>query len=82
MGHPTVHPLVSGLSICRPLDADAVHIPVGQVYVIPERRKDCRFCIELCPQEALVEFTAMNAKGYRCLMYTGGEKRMGGESVC
>ena len=48
----------------RPLDSAAVHIPVGQVYVISARCKGCRFCIELCPQEVLAESEGMNAKGY------------------
>jgi 2-oxoglutarate ferredoxin oxidoreductase subunit delta len=48
----------------RPLDSAAVHIPAGQVYVIPERCKGCRFCIEFCPEKVLVESAEMNSKGY------------------
>jgi 2-oxoglutarate ferredoxin oxidoreductase subunit delta len=55
---------MSSVLIRRPLDSAAVRIPVGQVYVISERCKGCRFCIELCPQQVLVESTGMNAKGY------------------
>jgi 2-oxoglutarate ferredoxin oxidoreductase subunit delta len=49
----------------QPLDRDAIRIPVGQVFVIPERCKGCKFCIEFCPEDVLVESTAMNAKGYQ-----------------
>jgi 2-oxoglutarate ferredoxin oxidoreductase subunit delta len=55
---------MSGILTRRPLDSAAIRIPAGQVYVIPERCKGCRFCIELCPQEVLVESEGMNAKGY------------------
>ena len=48
----------------KPLDSAAVEIPVGQVYVIPERCKGCKFCIQFCPEQVLVESGGMNAKGY------------------
>ena len=48
----------------KPLDSAAVEIPVGQVYVIPERCKGCKFCIQFCPEQVLVESEGMNAKGY------------------
>ncbi|OFW62857.1 MAG: 4Fe-4S ferredoxin, partial [Actinobacteria bacterium RBG_13_63_9] len=48
----------------QPVDHAKVKVPVGQVYIIPERCKGCRFCIELCPQEVLAEAEEMNAKGY------------------
>ena len=41
-----------------------MRVPVGQVYVISQRCKGCRFCIEFCPELVLVESEAMNAKGY------------------
>ena len=48
----------------RPLDSDHVSVPTGQVFVIAERCKGCRFCIEFCPEEVLAESDGMNAKGY------------------
>ncbi len=48
----------------RPLDGDRVSVPTGQVFVIVERCKGCRFCVEFCPEEVLAESTAINAKGY------------------
>ena len=47
-----------------PLNLQKVKVPRGQVYVIPERCKGCRICIEFCPQEVLQESQEINAKGY------------------
>ncbi|MBN1259765.1 MAG: 4Fe-4S dicluster domain-containing protein [Anaerolineae bacterium] len=47
-----------------PLDLHKVNIPVGQVYIIPERCKGCQLCIEFCPQHVLQESANINAKGY------------------
>jgi 2-oxoglutarate ferredoxin oxidoreductase subunit delta len=47
-----------------PLNLQKVKVPRGRVYVIPERCKGCRICIEFCPQEALQESQEINAKGY------------------
>lgn len=33
-----------------PLDTKSVVIPRGQVYVIPHRCKECRFCVDFCPK--------------------------------
>ena len=55
---------MAGVSIRQPLDKAIVKIPRGQIYIIPERCKGCRFCIDFCPREVLVETSDMNAKGY------------------
>ncbi len=55
---------MSGTVYRQPLDSATVRIPVGQVFVIPERCKGCRFCIEFCPEKVLEESQKMNAKGY------------------
>lgn len=47
-----------------PLNLDRVQIPRGQVFVIPERCKGCRLCIEFCPHDVLRETEGINAKGY------------------
>jgi 2-oxoglutarate ferredoxin oxidoreductase subunit delta len=55
---------VSVAATRTPLDAPRVVPPRGQVYVIPNRCKGCRFCIEFCPRDVLIESAAMNARGY------------------
>jgi 2-oxoglutarate ferredoxin oxidoreductase subunit delta len=57
-----------------PLDRLAVHVPIGRVFVIPERCKGCRFCIDFCPQDVLVEAEAMNAKGYHYPVVAAGKE--------
>jgi 2-oxoglutarate ferredoxin oxidoreductase subunit delta len=47
-----------------PMDLAEIHIPHGQVYLIPERCKGCRFCIQLCPRGVLQMSEQTNAKGY------------------
>ncbi len=47
-----------------PLDASKVRLPRGQIFIIPERCKGCRFCIDFCPRDVLMESPAMNARGY------------------
>ncbi len=48
----------------RPLDADSLVVPRGQVYVITERCKGCEFCVDYCPIDILVMSTRFNGKGY------------------
>lgn len=47
-----------------PIDSNEVHIPRGQIYLIPERCKGCKICVELCPKEVLQVSTQINTKGY------------------
>ena len=58
----------------QPLDRATVKVPVGQVYVIPERCKGCLFCIEFCPEDVLQESEAMNAKGYHFPVVAEGKE--------
>ena len=48
----------------KPLNLDQVLIPRGQVYLIPERCKGCKLCVEFCPRDVLVESQQTNSKGY------------------
>lgn len=47
----------------KPLDADKVKPPEGEVHLITDRCKGCGFCIEFCPREVLEESTEINARG-------------------
>lgn len=38
--------------------------PVGKIFVNPDLCKDCRFCIEFCPNNVLEESKDVNFKGY------------------
>ena len=65
---------MSGAQVRIPLDSSVVRVPVGQVYVIPERCKGCRFCIEFCPEQVLAESEGMNAKGYHYPVVAAGKE--------
>lgn len=47
----------------KPLDADKVVPPKGEVHLIKDRCKGCGFCIEFCPKDVLEESTEINARG-------------------
>ena len=59
----------------KPLDSATVRVPVGQVYVISERCKGCRFCVEFCPELVLVESDGMNSKGYHYPVVAEGKEQ-------
>lgn len=48
----------------KPLDQDKVKPIHGEVHVIPERCKGCKFCIDFCPRHVLEESAEFNQKGY------------------
>lgn len=48
----------------QPVDHCTVPVPHGEIFVLPDRCKGCRFCIEFCPKDVLAESEAMNARGY------------------
>ena len=58
----------------RPLDFAALHLPQGQVFIIPERCKGCGYCIEFCPKSVLSESVGMNAKGYHYPVVARGKE--------
>jgi 2-oxoglutarate ferredoxin oxidoreductase subunit delta len=65
---------MAGVSIRQPLDKAIVKVPRGQIYIIPERCKGCRFCIDFCPRNVLVETSDMNAKGYHYPIVAEGKE--------
>lgn len=48
----------------RPLDADEIKIPKGEVHIIKDRCKGCGFCVEFCPRGVLEMSEEFNVKGY------------------
>jgi 2-oxoglutarate ferredoxin oxidoreductase subunit delta len=56
-----------------PVDLAGVKLPQGQVFVIPERCKECKICIQFCPQDVLKESALMNSKGYHFPEITPGK---------
>ena len=48
----------------KPLDADKVKPPVGEVFLVKDRCKGCGFCVEFCPLHVLEMSHDYNAKGY------------------
>lgn len=47
-----------------PLDLDRKTVPHGQVFIIPERCKECEICIRFCPRQVLQVSAQANTKGY------------------
>lgn len=48
----------------RPLDADRVRPPRGEVRILIDRCKGCEFCVEYCPRDVLAMSPEFNRKGY------------------
>ena len=48
----------------KPLDADAVKVPLGEVHIVKDRCKGCAFCVEYCPKDVLELSEEFNKKGY------------------
>lgn len=58
----------------QPIDLDRLRIPHGRVYLIPERCKGCRMCVDFCPRQVLRVSTAINSKGYHYPEIAQGEE--------
>jgi 2-oxoglutarate ferredoxin oxidoreductase subunit delta len=65
---------MAGVLSRQPLDKATVSIPLGRIYIIPERCKGCKFCIDFCPRDVLVETSEMNAKGYHYPIIAEGKE--------
>lgn len=48
----------------KPLDADKVKVPHGEIHIIRDRCKGCGFCVEYCPRDVLELSSDFNVKGY------------------
>ncbi len=49
----------------KPLDAEKIKTPKGEVHIIKDRCKGCGLCIDFCPKEVLRVSDEVNKKGYR-----------------
>ena len=47
----------------KPLDAEKVKPPKGEVHLLEDRCKGCGFCIEFCPKDVLEESEEINKRG-------------------
>ncbi len=48
-----------------------------QVVVIPERCKECGYCIEFCPKHILYKSTEVNSQGYHSVSVSDNDKCTG-----
>lgn len=59
-----------------PVTSDKVK-PKGQLYIIPDRCKECSYCWEYCPEDVLAKSDNLNDKGYHYPTIAEGK-----ESAC
>lgn len=48
----------------EPLNRTQFRRPLGRVYIIPERCKECNYCWTYCPEEVLEVSAEINSLGY------------------
>ncbi len=61
-------------SVRQPLEQSVLNIPRGQTFIIPQRCKGCRYCIDFCPQDVLEESSDINRKGYHYPVVSPGKE--------
>jgi len=57
------------------MDLSSAQVPLGRVYVIAERCKQCSFCINYCPTKVLEYSGEINAKGYHFPVVSKGKEK-------
>jgi polyferredoxin/NAD-dependent dihydropyrimidine dehydrogenase PreA subunit len=61
----------------EPIDKPTTQTPIGRVFVIPERCKECKYCWEYCPEKVLEASEGVNSQGYHY-----PQVKQGKESAC
>jgi polyferredoxin/NAD-dependent dihydropyrimidine dehydrogenase PreA subunit len=61
----------------EPINKPSAQRPVGRVFVIPERCKECKYCWQYCPEDVLEPSQAANSQGYHY-----PQVKQGKESAC
>ena len=56
------------------LELEQFRVPRGQVFIIPNRCKDCQFCIDFCPADVLERSDQLNPKGYHYAVVAAGKE--------
>jgi polyferredoxin len=69
--------LVAKEIVREPINKPSIQRPVGRVFLIPERCKECKYCWEYCPEEVLEASASVNSRGYHY-----PQVRQGKESAC
>ena len=57
----------------QPMDLKQARVPLGEVHVIPERCKECGYCVGFCPEQVLAFSEEINAKGYHYPVIAAGQ---------
>jgi len=55
------------------MDLKQARVPLGQVHVIPERCKECGYCVGYCPEKVLAFSEDINSKGYHYPVIAAGQ---------
>lgn len=65
----------TGGLIRNPINSERFHKPLGQVYILPERCKECNYCWTFCPNGVLELSDEINANGYRHPRVKSGKEK-------
>ena len=58
-----------------PINLQRAKVPLGEIFLIPQRCKGCRLCIEFCPKIVLQESRQTNSKGYHLPEFKAGNEK-------
>ena len=65
----------------KPVGSALPEIPRGQVHVLPDRCKECGYCVRFCPEQVLVFSDDRNARGYRYPVVASKQQAAGRQCV-